>query len=70
MSKIFRVDIGTATVLVNANGPKAALKAALATEIVKVERIGIREAYDLGVTGCKLIDANKDPRQADIEGAT
>lgn len=57
MGKLFRVDIGTATVLVDANGPKAALKAALATEIVKVERVGIKEAYDLGAEGCRLINA-------------
>ena len=61
MGKIFRVDIGTATVLVNAKGPKAALKAALATEIVKVEKVSIKEAYQLGAEGCRLIEATATP---------
>lgn len=65
MGKLFRVDIGTATVLVDANGPKAALKAALATEIVKVERVGIKEAYELGSNGCRLIEAT--PESDNIE---
>ena len=55
---MYEVDVGTATVLVKANGPKAALKAALATEIVAVKRVSIEEAYKLGAEGCRLIHAN------------
>lgn len=65
-AKLFQVDIGTSTVLVRAFGPKAALKAALATEIVRVTRPTMDEAYKLGAEGCRLIDATNEP-QAEAE---
>lgn len=61
-AKLFQVEIGTATVLVRAFGPKAALKAALATEIVRITRPTMDEAYKLGADGCRLIDATKEPQ--------
>lgn len=61
-AKLFQVDIGTSTVLVRAFGPKAAL----ATEIVRVTRPTMDEAYKLGAGGCRLIDATNEP-QAEAE---